>query len=82
MINVVTGDEVVFIKAGRFGPKETEIAVGARGRVVSISPPGSRSKKTKAWVQVYGAGGNSIGPFNVPGWWLRPRSVLDDLAEI
>ena len=80
MINVVAGDQVVITKAGQFGQgARVMVAAGTKGRVVQVSNGG---KKSWAQVEVYGKAGNIIGVFRIPAWWLRPRSVLDDLAEI
>jgi hypothetical protein len=81
VINVVAGDQVVITREGKFGKGATvRVAAGTKGRVVSISPAGG--KKRWSYVEVYGEAGNIIGVFRIPAWWLRPRSVLDDLAEI
>jgi len=81
MINVVPGDQVVITKGGEFGSSnKVVVAAGTKGRVIGIAS--GSGKKRWAQVEVYGKAGNIIGVFRIPAWWLRPRSILDDLAEI
>jgi hypothetical protein len=85
------GDYATFTRGGSFallseltGLKERPIDVepGQRCIVVKAGHPRYREKK-KIWVYVrlVDADGNSNGMIEAPLWWLRPRSILDDLAE-
>ena len=82
MINVVPGDQVVIIKAGRFLTPAGEIIIpiGTKGQVYSVAS--GKGKKRWALVEIYADNTKITGRIRMPAWWLRPRSILDDLAEI
>jgi hypothetical protein len=83
MIQVKLGDRVTIMKGGTFKTTSGEITVksGYRARVLDLR---ARSSKKKIWaeVELFGVKGNAIGRICVPGWWLEPRTILDDLAEV
>ena len=77
----VVGEYATIIKAGEFDGHK--VKPGDRARVVKIDQHYStRNKKFWAFVDLIGAAGNTYARIKVPLWWLRPRSILDDLAEV
>jgi len=75
------GEYATIIKAGKFGAHT--VKPGDRARVVQYQDRTvSKNRRVWALVDLVGVAGNSYGRINMPLWWLRPRSVLDDLAEI
>lgn len=77
------GDYVVVIKPGVFS--DQTIAAGSRGRVLNIVRGfGSRAMKNKSYalVDIQNDDGETTARIRIPVWWLRPRNVLDDLADI
>lgn len=80
---VSEGEYVTIIKSGKFGGHTVES--GRKGRVIRlISGAGSKSMRNKTWAQIelLGEAGNVVAHIELPAWWLRPRSVLDDFADI
>lgn len=84
MIQVKPGDRVAVTREGVFKTPTGEITVkvGQRGRVLEMASRSHRNKKIWAKVEIFGEKGNVIARINMPGWWLVPRTVLDDLAEV
>jgi hypothetical protein len=84
VIKVKVGDRVAIMREGKFKVSSGVFVTrfGQRGLVLKLESRSNRKKKVWAYVDVYGDGGNSIGRIYVPGWWLEPRSILDDLAEV
>lgn len=83
MTKVVAGEYVTIIKSGVFNGRRVE--TGSKGRVIRIIPgSGSQSMRNKTYAEIFllGSAGNEVARIQLPSWWLRPRSVLDDFAEI
>ena len=89
MPKVKPGEYVTFTKGGKF----VDFRAGDRRQV--IVEPGDRARviqftrthdKKKIWcgVQLFDRGsiGVVIALIDVPSWWLQPRTILDDLAEV
>jgi hypothetical protein len=80
---IEVGEYVTIIKAGTFRGRVFES--GSKGRVVRvIKGAGSKSMRNKTYAEIdlLGGGGNVVDRIELPAWWLRPRSVLDDFADI
>ena len=82
MDKVRPGEYVTILKSGDFwsGDKSRrhKVSEGDRARVLLVM---GTAKKRWALVDLVGKSGNVYGRIRIPSWWLRPRSVLDDLAE-
>lgn len=84
-MKVKAGDRVAIMREGTFKThtgKEFTTTPGQRGRVVQLESRSAHKKKIWALVEVYDAKGRIIARTHIPGWWLEPKSVLDDLAEV
>lgn len=83
MVKAVVGDYVTITKAGKFGGHPVE--PGCKGRVIQLNRGGgSPSMRNKTWAEIdlLDAAGNVVARIELPLWWLQPRSVLDDFADI
>ena len=78
----VSGEYVTIIKSGEFDGHK--VKPGDRAKVVTLQDRTTTPNHKRVWavVDLIGAAGNTHGRVKMPLWWLRPRSVLDDLAEI
>lgn len=80
MPHVAPGDYATIIKAGEF--EGHKVKPGDRAVVLEFHEHYStNNKKVWATVDLMGAAGNVHARIKIPSWWLRPRSLLDDIAE-
>lgn len=85
MIQVKTGDRVAIKRGGAFVTdtgREIATKPGQRGVVLRMERRSNSNKKIWAQVDVLSSRGTSLGRVFIPGWWLEPKTVLDDLAEV
>jgi hypothetical protein len=80
MAKVVVGEYATITKGGEFDGHK--VNPGDRAKVMEFHEHYStNNKKVWATVDLVGTAGNVYARIKMPSWWLRPRSILDDLAE-
>lgn len=78
------GEYATLIRGGSFNQDHCHlkavVETGTRCKVLQPSRTFNR-KKIWVWVHVLDEFGQEVTIIEVPWWWLRPRSILDDIVE-